>query len=52
MIRAFLFPSSSSIKFGRGLSNGGGAPPTGVGGPKNYLRLREPKDPCAALRST
>jgi len=28
-----------------------GAPPTGVGGPKNYLRLSEPKDTCATSRS-
>ena len=31
--------------------NPGGAPPTGVGGPKIYLRLKEPKDTYATSRS-
>jgi hypothetical protein len=32
-------------------ANRGGAPPTGVGGPKIYLRLKEPKDTYATSRS-
>ena len=44
-----IFIHASSIY--RTIRKHGGAPPTGVGGPKNYLRLREPKDTCATSRS-
>jgi hypothetical protein len=33
------------------LSSAGGAPPTGVGGPKNFLLLKEQKEIMATSRS-
>jgi hypothetical protein len=43
--------ASGLIKLNRPLLYNSGAPPTGVGGPKIYLRFKKPKDTYATSRS-